>query len=189
MAARLILWAVFLFGGAAGGLYLDRCYAGFTGAGPIFHLVSSVPGLLLLLLVLRASRNTGRWLARYGRKGPLPRMETNRLVTTGYYACMRHPMHFGLLFLPLAFALLIGSPSFIFLIAPAEAGILILLIRLVEEPQAAKKFGGAYLEYRNRVPFFTLRFECLKQLFGPAPLLPKGPDGEQKSPVQRGGRG
>jgi len=33
-------------------------------------------------------------------KAIFPRLETNKLVSTGVYDCMRHPMHFGLLFFP-----------------------------------------------------------------------------------------
>ncbi len=133
-----------------------------------FHLVSFSVGLLILRLVLRASKNTGRYLARHGRKGEAPRMETNLLVTDGYYACMRHPMHSGLLLLPWAMAFLVGSISFIIVLAPLEMFFLVLLVKTVEESQAQKKFGEAYLEYKKQVPMFSFEWVCLKELFAKA---------------------
>ena len=120
----------------------------------------------MLKLVINSSRNTGKLLARLGREGNLPRMETNKLVTEGYYACMRHPMHLGLFLFPLATAFIIGSLSFILIIAPLEILFMIIMIKLYEEPQAVRKFGDEYLRYREQVPMFSLRQECLRALFG-----------------------
>ena len=162
---RIVLWFVMIFGGAAGGLYLDFRWFPALAANPVFHAISFVIGLGLTKLVLNSSRNTGRFLARLGREGDLPRLETNKLVTEGYYACMRHPMHLGLFLFPAAAAFLTGSISFILLIVPLEIIFMIMMIKLVEEPQAVKKFGKAYEQYRRQVPMFSLRRECLKNLF------------------------
>ena len=145
---RIIIWIIMLLGGAVSGVWLDlRCFPGII-RNPWFHLASFILGLLLLRLIFRVSRNTGRLLARNGRQGELPRMETNRLVTEGVYGCMRHPMHLGLLFFPLALALIIGSPSFILIISPAEMLLMLMMIKFVEEPGAARKFGKSYREYQ-----------------------------------------
>jgi len=162
---RLALWFLLLFGGAVLGFWLDtRCFPRLL-VSPLFHLLAFVPGALILSLVVCISRNTGRWLGRLGREGDLPRLETNRLVTTGPYACMRHPMHLGLLFFPLAVALLLGSPSFVLMVAPAEILLMVLLIRFLEEPEALRKFGDAYEAYRRAVPMFSFRPDCLRRLF------------------------
>ena len=120
---------------------------------------------MLLRLVMNASRKTGRLLAREGRVGKLPRMETNRLVTTGIYGCMRHPMHLGLLFFPLAVGLVAGSPSFILLFAPLEAFFILVMLKFYEEPEAIRKFGDEYRAYQRRVPMFDFSVECLRELF------------------------
>jgi len=161
---RFLIWFVFLFGGAALGIFLDLRWFPQLWHSLWFHGATLVAGLLLLRLVMVISRNTGRYLARHGREGEVPRMETNRLVTGGMYGCMRHPMHLGLMLFPWAFALITGSVSFLILIAPAETLLILLLIRLVEEPQARKKFGKAYDEYMQKVPMFSFRKECLKLL-------------------------
>ncbi len=69
---------------------------------------------------MKISKNTGRTLAKYGREGKLKRMQTNVLVKQEIYKYMRHPMHLGLFLFPLGIAFLIGSPSFILIIAPIE---------------------------------------------------------------------
>ncbi len=163
---RFLIWFLFLFGGAALGVWLDLRWFPQLWHNLWFHIATLLPGLLLLRLVMIISRNTGRYLARKGREGELPRMETNRLVTDGMYGCMRHPMHLGLLLFPWSFALITGSLSFILLIAPSEMLLILLLIKWVEEPEAEKKFGEAYRRYKASVPGFSLRKECLKMLLG-----------------------
>ncbi len=171
---RILIWFIFLLGGIWGGIRLDLRW--FRGAffNPFFHLGTLIAGVLLLRLVMRISRNTGRVLARYGREGDLPRMETNRLVTRGVYGCMRHPMHLGLLFFPLAIALIVGSPGFILLIWPAEALLMLAMIKGIEEKEALAKFGDAYRQYQQQVSFFNLRLSCLKLL-----LLGEEEDGKE----------
>jgi len=164
MIARMLIWVFMLIGGGALGIWLDLRWFHALFVNPIFHLVTLAAGVALLRLVLRASRYTGRMLARRGREGDIPRMDTNKLVTTGIYACMRHPMHFGLLFLPWSAALILGSPTFILLLAPLEMLFILAMIQLVEEPEAIRKFGEAYREYKKRVPMFNLRPDCWRQI-------------------------
>ena len=159
-----LIWFIFLFGGAALGIFLDLRWFPQLWHSLWFHGATLLPGLLLLRLVMLISRNTGRYLARKGREGEVPRMQTNRLVTDGMYGCMRHPMHLGLMLFPWSFALIVGSPAFILLIAPAETLLILLLIKVVEEPEARKKFGKAYDDYMKKVPGFSFRKECLKML-------------------------
>jgi protein-S-isoprenylcysteine O-methyltransferase Ste14 len=163
---RILMWVLFLGGGSMASFWLDAHLFKIWLINTWFHAISFVLGLMIFKLVMNSSRNTGRLLARLGREGNLTWMETNKLVTTGYYACMRHPMHLGLFLLPLATAFLVGSLSFILIIAPLEILFMITMIKLVEEPQAIRKFGGEYLRYRERVPMFSFRFECLQALFG-----------------------
>ncbi|HFE32767.1 MAG TPA: hypothetical protein ENJ17_05605 [Gammaproteobacteria bacterium] len=134
LASRIALWLILLLGGATLGVWLDLRWFPAWFASPAAHLASFIAGILLLRLVMRISRNTGRTLARLGREGELPPLETNRLVTRGPYACMRHPMHFGLLFFPLGVALLLGSLSFTLIIAPLE---MLLLTRPQYRPCSA----------------------------------------------------
>jgi len=165
MKKRIVVWFVLLVGGLVLSLLLDVFLFPSWFLSPLFHLSTFFPGVLLLYGVMRVSRNTGRWLAGEGRVGDIPRMETNRLVTTGPYSCMRHPMHLGLLFFPMSIALLAGSPTFILIVAPLEAIFILLMLKIYEEPEAIEKFGEAYLLYRQEVPMFNCSPVCLRQLF------------------------
>ena len=161
---RIIIWVIMLVGGSALGLWLDGHWFRPLLVSPLFHIMTLVAGTLLLRWVMRVSRATGRLLARRGREGEVPRMETNKLVTDGIYRCMRHPMHFGLLFFPWSLALILGSPTFILIIAPLEMAFMVAMIKLAEEPEAIRKFGDAYRQYQQQVPMFSLRRVCLRQL-------------------------
>lgn len=159
---RILLWTVMLFGGTWYALVEDWDNPLFRSFW--FHLGTATLGYLLMILAFRAARNGGRELTK-GRVGDIPRLETNKLVITGIYSCMRHPMLFGLTLLPLAWALLLGSPTFISYIAPAEMLFIIVMVILFEEMEVKRKFGKAYSVYGNDVPMVSFKSECLRELF------------------------
>ncbi len=156
-----------LFGGLIAGKALDDILFPQIRHNLWFHDISIILGMTLIIIVVRISKNTGRTLAKYGRKGELKGMETNVLVKEGPYKYMRHPMHLGLLFMPLAVALLSYSPSFIFIIAPVEMIFMVIMIKIFEEPEAIRKFGEEYEKYMKEVPAFCLKRKCLKELLKP----------------------
>ena len=164
MILRITIWILMIFGGGALSYYLDNMYFSFIMKDIIFHIFSFIIGLVLLILVLKVSKNTGRTLAKYGREGNIPRMNTNKFVDKGVYKYMRHPMHLGLLFFPLSIALIMGSLSFILIIAPAEIVFMLIMIKFVEEPEAKRKFGSKYTDYIKYTPWFCLKYECLKMV-------------------------
>jgi len=168
---RMVLWLVMILGGGILSYYLDSLLFEDIKSNIIFLIISFVVGVFLLRLVLKISRNTGRTLSKYGRKGNISRMETNILATEGIYKFMRHPMHLGLLFFPVSIAFLICSPSFILIISPLEIIFMLIMIKFVEEPDAIKKFGTKYLDYMQKVPWFCFNMECLKELFKPVPKI------------------
>jgi len=169
MAFRIVMWIVMIVGGIGGGFWLDTFLFPGVHSHWLFHLFSLLLGMVLLKIVLTVSRNTGRTLSQLGREGDIPRMETNVLVTDGPYALMRHPMHLGLLFFPLSLALIVGSPSFILIIAPLEMLLMVVMIKTLEESEAITKFGDAYREYQKKVPMFCIRIECVRALMAPVP--------------------
>ncbi|WP_457606699.1 methyltransferase family protein [Nitratifractor sp.] len=163
---RILLWLLLLGGGAWLSISVDLRAFPRLFASPLFHLITLPLGLYLGRLAFRAAAAGGRELAAHGREGDLPRLETNRLVTTGIYRCTRHPMLFGLTLLPLSLAFLLGSPTFILFVAPAEALFILLMILTLEEREAIGKFGDAYRRYRREVPLIPKSAECWKALFG-----------------------
>ena len=159
---RIFLWILMMIGGAVYSVMKD--WNTFLFGNFLFHAITAVLGMFLLILAFRAAANGGKELTK-GRVGNIPRMETNQLVTTGLYSCMRHPMLFGLTLLPLGWALLLGSPTFIMIIAPLEMLFIIIMVIIFEEREVNRKFGKAYEYYRQKVPIVSFRFECLKLLF------------------------
>ena len=171
MIIRFSLWAIMLLGGIIGGYYIDNILFVDIHSNVLFHIISFLLGVFVLLLVTRISKNTGRTLAKYGRKGEVKRMETNVLAKEGIYKYMRHPMHLGLFLFPVSIAFLVASPSFILIISPIEILFMLIMIKLVEEPEAVRKFGDEYLEYKKQTPMFCLKIDCLKELLKDVPKL------------------
>ncbi len=169
MIFRLSIWIVMIAGGIVGGYYIDNILFENIHVNMIFRVISFVIGAFLIFLVIKISKNTGRTLAKYGRKGELRRMETNALVRKGVYKYMRHPMHLGLFGFPLAIAFLVMSPSFILILAPIEILMMLIMIKVIEEPEAISKFGDEYYNYKKQVPWFCFKIKCLKELFKSVP--------------------
>ncbi len=169
MIFRLSVWTVMLLGGIAGGYYLDSFLFKNIHKNIWFHILCFIIGVFLLFVVMKISKNTGRTLAKYGRKGQIKRMETNILVKEGAYKYMRHPMHLGLLLFPLSIAFIVASPSFILIISPVEILFMLIMIKFLEEPEAIRKFGDQYRAYKKQTPGFCLKIECLKELLKDVP--------------------
>ncbi|BBB31968.1 conserved hypothetical protein [Thermotomaculum hydrothermale] len=160
---RLLWWFLMIFGGAVFSIYHDvKSENQFFS--PIFHLITFPVGLILIRLAFNAASVGGRELKK-GRSEGTPRLETDKLVTTGIYSCMRHPMLFGLALLPIGWSLILGSPHFIFYLAPIEALSVIIMVFTFEEMECVKKFNGDYIEYRKKVPPVSFKKKCLLWLF------------------------
>jgi len=159
---RIFLWLLMLLGGAALGISMDQSsmlYHDFT-----FHIITALIGFIIISIAFRAAAKGGKELAK-GREGDIPRLETNKLVTSGIYSCMRHPMLFGLTLLPLGWALLLGSPTFITIIAPIEMIFIIFMVVIFEEMEIKRKFPQEYEDYKKEVPMVSFKLSCLKELF------------------------
>ena len=160
---RILLWLLMLAGGAGLGIYLDFHNPLFGSY--IFHLTTGLAGVVVTVLAFRSAANGGRELKK-GRVGNIPRLETNRLVTSGIYSCMRHPMLFGLTLLPLGVALLLGSPTFITVIAPLEMVFIVFMVSVFEEMEVKRKYTAEYEKYKKSTPMVSFSPKCLKELFG-----------------------
>jgi protein-S-isoprenylcysteine O-methyltransferase Ste14 len=67
--------------------------------------------------------------------------------------------------LPLALAFLLGSPTFIAVVAPLEMLFIAFMVLVFEEIECKKKFGASYEKYSYEVPMVCFKKECLKKLF------------------------
>ncbi len=159
---RILLWMFMLIGGSIYSIIND--WNTFLFNSVIFHIIAAIIGYFVMVLAFRAAANGGRELAK-GRSEKTPRLETDKLISSGIYSCMRHPMLFGLTLLPLGLALLLGSPTFIKIIAPLEIVFIIFMVVVFEEMEVQKKFGIAYKNYSKEVPMVSFKKKCLLLLF------------------------
>jgi protein-S-isoprenylcysteine O-methyltransferase Ste14 len=85
----------------------------------------------------------------------------HRLITSGPYAIVRHPMYFGIIVAVLSSLMLYQTWTTVFLIVLA---LIVVRRALREEEVLAKTFGAEWDEYRRRVPMILPR------------IFPKGGD-------------
>jgi protein-S-isoprenylcysteine O-methyltransferase Ste14 len=161
---RWIGWFIFIAGGIVLSVITDS-FLNRHGIFISFGITGRIFGLALIIFSFIVARNTGKTLAKYGKEGKVQKFDTNKFVDKGMYACMRHPMHFGLMMLPFGIAFLMNSFSYIIFYAPVTALLIIIMVFTIEEKEAISKFGATYLEYKKRVPAFNLTPQCLKKLF------------------------
>jgi len=130
----------------------------FRGAAQWFHDPLSARQLaswLLLILSLLPLGLGVHWLRRLGhadaqvRRDPrLLRIEqTTRLVTTGVYRYIRHPIYASLLLL--TWGVFFKSPSWVALGLAAGASLLLLATAVTEERENAQYWGASYDAYRR----------------------------------------
>ncbi len=81
--------------------------------------------------------------------------ENQRVIDTGLYGFVRHPMYLSTVLLFLSVPLILGSlfSFFIFLIYPA-----IIAIRIKNEEQVLEKGLAGYTEYKKRVKYRVIPF-------------------------------
>jgi len=127
-----------------------------------FNLCS---GLSVFFFGLSIGIKSTRALYRLGRGLPWGELsqqaQSDQLVTTGLYACCRNPMTFGYSLLPCGMGLMFQSPGMAFLIPAMVFAVMIVWLKLWEEPNLQKRFGEAYLEYKRTTPFLIPRSKPL----------------------------
>jgi protein-S-isoprenylcysteine O-methyltransferase Ste14 len=160
---RIILWVVLLIGGIIYSISKDLNNPIFQSLW--YHLIFFIIGVILMRFSFKAASIGGKELSKSGRDANIPRLETNRLVTSGIYSCLRHPMLFGLTLLPLSIAFITGSPTFITIVSPLEMIFIIFMVLVFEELEVKKKFKKSYEAYKKETPIIPKNMECLKKLF------------------------
>jgi protein-S-isoprenylcysteine O-methyltransferase Ste14 len=91
-----------------------------------------------------------------GRGTPLPMMPTQCLITTGPFRYCRNPMTLGTIMAYLGMTIAAATVVGVVLVL-ALGSLLITYLKKVEDKELAERFGGQYLEYKERVPFIVPR--------------------------------
>ena len=88
---------------------------------------------------------------------PIPFNPPPTLVVNGLYRIVRNPMHLGWTIVLIGLALLMQSFTLLVIFIPLFMLVHIIYLKFVEEKELEKKFGQAYLDYKQRVPMFIPR--------------------------------
>jgi protein-S-isoprenylcysteine O-methyltransferase Ste14 len=90
--------------------------------------------------------------------------EEGRIIDSGIYAVLRHPIYAGVLQVGIGLALLNGNANaitFAILLPLGFTG----WVRLVEEKELINRFGQSYLDYREHIPAFWPRLRDTGKFF------------------------
>lgn len=132
------------------GLKLDH-YWGLPDLLPSpYHLIVFIP-LLMLGVILWG------WcvVLFFKSKGtPVPFNPPPKLIDTGPYAYTRNPMLSGVVFMFAALGILMKSITVTFVITPILILIIVIELKMIEEPELEKRLGEPYRKYKKRVPMF-----------------------------------
>lgn len=121
------------------------CAFGLRGFESLIGGALALAGLALVLWSVRVQYTVGHGT-------PVPRVATQRLVTTGPYAWSRNPMTLGALILYLGVGIGLGSGFVIALTGIVFTGLL-RYIAVHETRELTQRFGEAYRAYCRRTPF------------------------------------
>lgn len=134
------------------GIYLD-----YSLSLPKFSFVfNDVVGAILFLTSLFLIFRGCYDLIKHGEGSPNPSYPTKKLVKSGLYKFIRHPIYLGWFIITLGTGIFFNSFSiFIFL---AILAVFIKIYLTHEEKLLEKRFGRDYLSYKKSVPMFIPKF-------------------------------
>lgn len=92
------------------------------------------------------------------------RFNPKKMVCTGAYGLVRHPMLLGYFFLLEGLAVYLLSPSFVLWMAPLCIWVMLEVTLLGEERTLRRWFGDEYEDYRAQVPALIPRVQGLRNL-------------------------
>ena len=134
-------------------LWLDKLLPVHLSLPTLTKIFISVP--LLIIAAILAPRTVITFIKARG--SPVPFNPPKELVTTGLYSQIRNPMLLGWIIMLFGVGILLNSLSLIFIFTPLFICLNILYLKTVEEKEMEKKFGKAYLKYKESVPMFIPR--------------------------------
>ena len=158
---RRLLWsiagAVFWYGAVLIMILLAPLIDRALGIKMTIPLVGRLPfGIVLLVVgVPMVIWTITRFLRTKG--SPIPFNPPPVLVANGLYRIVRNPMHLGWTIVLIGLAVLMQSFTLLAIFTPLFLLVHIMYLKFIEEKELEKKFGQAYIVYKQRVPMFIPR--------------------------------
>ena len=150
VAVGLFLLVVFGSLYMDGALGLPRLLPGALGTAIGIPLLAAGLVLHVWCLVLF-------WRARGTGGIGVPVNPPRELVTVGPYAWTRNPMVTAVFAWLSGLGFLLSSVSMVVVWTPVFIIVLVIELKLVEEPELERRLGASYREYRQRVPMLIPR--------------------------------
>lgn len=121
-----------------------------------FGAANYILGGLLVIVGLYFGLGSVLMQLTRGRGTPLPMLPTQELLTRGPYRYCRNPMTLGTILAYLGLGVAAGTIVGILLVL-VFAACLVIYLKRMEERELAERFGEAYLQYKQEVPFIIPR--------------------------------
>jgi len=119
--------------------------------------INIIVGMSVFIFGLAVGIKSTRLLYTVGRGLPwgeaTDQGRSTVLVTSGLYAWCRNPMTLGYSLLPCGMGIMFRSLAITILIPITVFSIMIVWLKIWEEPRLERRFGKAYREYKQRTPF------------------------------------
>ena len=116
-----------------------------------WSVVARIVGALLMLAGIATLIDVFVRFARDGGGTPSPAAPTTRLLVSGAFRHVRHPMYVATAAVVVGEALLFAQPVLL-VAAAAYLAAMGTLVHAVEEPRLARRFGASFDAYRQAVP-------------------------------------
>jgi protein-S-isoprenylcysteine O-methyltransferase Ste14 len=163
--SHLLFWSCLVLPGIAGFFYPGlRHYDGLLGVTSLpWPTIAFMVGLLILLLGLGFLISSNQSLIRLGR-GTMAFLLTEQMVNGQLYQWTRNPMSLGYYISCVGIALMAGSSVLLLGTLLVVVPIHIFNLRYFEESELSIRYGKAYFEYKNLVPFLIPRFLHFREI-------------------------
>lgn len=135
----------------------DRWWVDPNSSLQIVSWVLLTISLYLVIVALIMLRKRGKPDESRGDRKLYDLERTTRLITTGIFRFIRHPMYSSLLFL--SWGIWLKNPVWPLLLVTIVSSVLIVIASLIEEKECIAYFGDPYREYMRRtrrfIPFLV----------------------------------
>jgi protein-S-isoprenylcysteine O-methyltransferase Ste14 len=124
----------------------------FVETSLLNHQVSAAASIVCFIIGIPWMLSAVLWQLFRGKGTPVPIVPTKQFLQNGPYRYVRNPMILGFFLYLLGWAFLFNKGG-AFLAAAIVIALLLVEIKIIEEPELEKRFGDAYREYKKETPF------------------------------------